>query len=74
MRRQDEADDALFYSEPRFVRHIDDGAIAGLTRWYEAQLPSGRESAILDVCSSWISYGDLTTISPTILSINTLTV
>ena len=26
--RGDEVDDAVFYSQPRFVTHIDDGAIA----------------------------------------------
>lgn len=55
-RRQDESDDALFYAEPRLVRHIDAGAIEGLTRWYAEHLPQGPSAAILDVCSSWISH------------------
>ena len=31
--RQDENDDAAFYSQPRFVPHIDDGAIRSLTAY-----------------------------------------
>ncbi|KIY96297.1 hypothetical protein MNEG_11668 [Monoraphidium neglectum] len=31
--RYDEADDAAFYSQPRFVYHIDDGAVGALTKW-----------------------------------------
>jgi hypothetical protein len=30
--RYDEADDAAFYSAPRFVYHIDEGAVAALTK------------------------------------------
>jgi hypothetical protein len=39
---------------PRFVTHIDDGAIASLTEYYRTVLPNG--GAILDLCSSWISH------------------
>lgn len=39
---------------PRFVTHIDDGAIASLTEYYRKVLPSG--GAVLDLCSSWISH------------------
>lgn len=53
-----ESSDAAFYDSPRFVTHIDDGAINALTKWYsEAFPPSGnKDVAILDVCSSWISH------------------
>ncbi len=30
--RYDETPDTSFYSQPRFVTHIDDGAIAALTK------------------------------------------
>jgi SAM-dependent methyltransferase len=53
-RRYDENPDALFYAQPRFVTHIDDHAIAQVTRLYRDYLPEG--GAILDLCSSWISH------------------
>ncbi len=28
-----ESPDTFFYGQPRFVTHIDDGAIAALTKW-----------------------------------------
>ncbi|MCJ1229860.1 hypothetical protein MMC12_006530 [Toensbergia leucococca] len=52
--RQDESVDTDFYSQSRFVTHIDDTAIALLRSYYLHNLPpSGR---ILDLCSSWISH------------------
>lgn len=58
MQRYDESSDFLFYSQPRFVQHIDDDAIGALTKYYAEVFPeSGREdTALLDVCSSWISH------------------
>lgn len=53
-RRVDESDDAAFYREPRFVTHIDDGAIAALTAHYREVLP--REGRWLDLMSSWVSH------------------
>jgi len=52
--RLDEQPDIQFYSAPRFVTHIDEGAIATLTRYYEEQLSEGAD--VLDICSSWISH------------------
>ncbi|MDZ4277709.1 MAG: methyltransferase domain-containing protein, partial [Dehalococcoidia bacterium] len=53
-RRQDERDDALFYTTPRLVTHIDDQAIAALGQLYAELLP--RDGAILDLMSSWKSH------------------
>jgi SAM-dependent methyltransferase len=53
-RRMDEAADAEFYREPRFVTHIDDATIAALTQVYREVLQPG--AAILDVMSSWVSH------------------
>lgn len=53
-RRFDEDDDSAFYSFPRRVVHIDDGAIAVLTRLYAALVPSGGR--VLDLMSSWRSH------------------
>ncbi|CAD7702690.1 unnamed protein product [Ostreobium quekettii] len=56
--RYDESPDANFYQQPRFVTHIDDGAIHALTQYYETVFPpSGqKDTALLDICSSWISH------------------
>jgi len=57
-RRQDESDDGNFYSAPRLVTHIDDGAISAIRSFYDvqfAQAPQG-EYSVLDICSSWISH------------------
>lgn len=52
--RQDEADDAEFYSFSRFVTHIDDGAIEAVKGLYRELLPVGGR--VLDLMSSWISH------------------
>lgn len=46
--------DPLFYSQPRFVAHIDAGAIAAVTDLYREVVPTGGD--ILDLMSSWISH------------------
>jgi SAM-dependent methyltransferase len=53
-RRIDETDDALFYSFPRFVVHIDDWAIATIGEIFEQRLP--RNAVLLDLMSSWRSH------------------
>ncbi len=52
--RQDESDDAIFYSAPRKVVHLDDGAIAALRRVYAELLPKG--GLLLDLMSSWRTH------------------
>ncbi|PNY79504.1 methyltransferase domain-containing protein [Deinococcus koreensis] len=53
-RRQDESPDELFYRQPRFVTHIDEGAIGAVTALYREYFPArGR---VLDLMSSWISH------------------
>ncbi len=52
--RYDGAPDAQFYTQPRFVEHIDDVAIADVVRIHRERLPAG--GAILDVMSSWVSH------------------
>ena len=52
--RFDEDDDSAFYSFPRRVVHIDDGAIAALTRLYAALVPAGVR--VLDLMGSWRSH------------------
>lgn len=53
-RRWDETPDAWFYAAPRFVTHIDAGAVNAVTQLYRECFPPGGD--ILDVCSSWVSH------------------
>ena len=52
--RYDESDDARFYVQPRFVEHIDEGAIAAVVDLHREFLPPG--GVILDCMSSWVSH------------------
>ncbi|UQN09980.1 methyltransferase domain-containing protein [Deinococcus sp. QL22] len=53
-RRVDETGDEAFYAQPRFVTHIDDGAIAAVTDLYRQYFPA--QGAVLDLMSSWVSH------------------
>ena len=53
-KRMDEEADTAFYRFPKLVYHIDEGAVAALTRYYDAAVPAGAE--VLDICSSWLSH------------------
>ena len=53
-RRADESSDEAFYVQPRFVTHIDDGAIAAVTQLYREYFPAG--GVLLDLMSSWVSH------------------
>jgi SAM-dependent methyltransferase len=65
--RTDETEDPNFYTFPRFVTHIDDGAIAAVGELY-AEL--GIEGAVLDVMSSWVSHFRETPDALTVLGMN----
>jgi SAM-dependent methyltransferase len=57
--RSDPTDDAGFYSWPRLVTHIDDGAIAAVGELYEelgVDGSGGRPRRVLDLMSSWVSH------------------
>ncbi len=51
--RMDEQSDDGFYTEPRFVTHIDDGAIADVGMIYA---DIGLDGRVLDLMGSWISH------------------
>jgi SAM-dependent methyltransferase len=53
-RRYDESPDTFFYSQPRFVTHIDEAAIAAVTDLYRELFPP--DGSILDLMSSWVSH------------------
>tara|TARA_B100001971_G_scaffold116668_1_gene107443 strand:- start:201 stop:860 length:660 start_codon:yes stop_codon:yes gene_type:complete len=52
--REDDSDDGLFYTNPRLVVHIDEDAIATVSRIFQSFVPSG--STVLDLMSSWRSH------------------
>lgn len=52
--KADASPDSGFYVQPRFVTHIDDGAIAAVTQAYRDLLPAG--GVLLDLMSSWVSH------------------
>ena len=54
LRRVDETDDAVFYSQPRIVKHIDEPACIALTEYFRKMLPQNGE--ILDLMSSCVSH------------------
>ncbi len=64
LRRQDEMDDSMFYSVPRFCYHVDEKAISALTEYYAREFPKiadeakeGEEKpAVLDICASHVSH------------------
>jgi hypothetical protein len=51
--RSDASADERFYSFPRFVHHIDDGAIEAVGALYDEL---GLTGDVLDLCSSWVSH------------------
>ena len=52
--KQDETDDGLFYSVPKFVYHLDLNFRKYLSKVYEEEFKNN--SSILDLMSSWDSY------------------
>jgi SAM-dependent methyltransferase len=65
--RGDEADDGEFYAFPRYVTHIDDGAIAGVGALYDELGVGGR---VLDLMSSWVSHFTTAPEALTVLGMN----
>jgi SAM-dependent methyltransferase len=51
--RDDPGDDGTFYSWPRLVTHIDDGAIAAVGALYDEL---GLDGTVLDLMGSWVSH------------------
>ena len=52
--RADEHKDEEFYIVPRFVYHIDEGAVSALTNYYKTSIKDNSD--VLDICSSWVSH------------------
>lgn len=53
--RLDTADDSIFYTDPRFVEHVDEQSVATMTSYISDRFLE-REDAVLDLCSSWTSH------------------
>ena len=54
--RDDSGVDAAFYRQPRFVTHIDDGAIEAVSALYSELGVDGPDARVLDLMSSWVSH------------------
>ena len=52
--RDDDSNDAEFYTMPRLVVHIDDGAIVAVGRLFQQLIPENAE--VLDLMSSWRTH------------------
>jgi SAM-dependent methyltransferase len=65
--RGDDSSDGAFYSFPRYVTHIDDGAIAAVGALYQEL---GVDGDVLDVMSSWVSHFKETPAALTVLGMN----
>jgi SAM-dependent methyltransferase len=65
--REDDGDDREFYALPRFVTHIDDGAIAAVGDLYDELRIDGR---VLDLMSSWVSHFRTVPEALTVLGMN----
>ena len=52
--REDESNDAEFYTMPRLVVHIDDGAIDAVGKLFRRLIPEQAE--VLDLMSSWRTH------------------
>ena len=65
--RSDGSDDASFYSWPRLVTHIDDGAIAAVGALYDELSIDGD---VLDLMSSWVSHFNHAPARLTVLGMN----
>lgn len=52
--RLDSSPDSVFYSEPRFVEHVDTSAVRIMTTYIGNVV--GMEDTVLDLCSSWTSH------------------
>ena len=53
--RLDKTSDSLFYSDPRFVEHVDENAVQRMTEYIsDSALQPG--DSVLDLCSSWTSH------------------
>ncbi len=65
--RADAGNDAVFYTPPRLVTHLDARALKGVTACYQELAVGGR---VLDLMSSWVSHLDPAPHHLTVLGMN----
>mmetsp|Transcript_5319 Transcript_5319/g.7526 ORF Transcript_5319/g.7526 Transcript_5319/m.7526 type:complete len:332 (+) Transcript_5319:87-1082(+) len=53
--RLDSTPDSIFYTEPRFVEHVDENAVKLMTEYISDEALQSGDS-VLDLCSSWTSH------------------
>jgi len=53
--RLDNTPDSMFYTDPRFVEHVDENAVRTMTTYISTRLLHTGDS-VLDLCSSWTSH------------------
>jgi SAM-dependent methyltransferase len=53
--RLDSTPDSIFYTDPRFVEHIDENAVQLMTNYISKDATKQGDS-VLDLCSSWTSH------------------
>jgi Methyltransferase domain len=61
--RLDKTPDSEFYSDPRFVEHVDENAVILMTEYITTQAVKTGDS-VLDLCSSWTSHLDINRVQP----------
>lgn len=57
--RLDESPDEKFYTDARFVEHVDENCVALMSQYIQSQLK--ENDSVLDLCSSWTSHISETT-------------
>mmetsp|Transcript_9314 Transcript_9314/g.10632 ORF Transcript_9314/g.10632 Transcript_9314/m.10632 type:complete len:305 (-) Transcript_9314:20-934(-) len=53
--RLDKSPDSVFYTDPRFVEHVDENSVNTMTNFISDQVLKDGDS-VLDLCSSWTSH------------------
>jgi SAM-dependent methyltransferase len=56
--RLDKQPDSIFYSDPRFVEHVDENAVRLMTEYISKMAIQPGDRTVLDLCSSWTSHID----------------
>ena len=55
--RLDSSSDAIFYQDPRFVEHVDPGAVQRISEYLNRVIVKAPQvRSVLDLCSSWTSH------------------
>lgn len=54
--RLDTTSDSIFYQDPRFVEHVDEQAVRGMTNYVSSVAVTSSTTTVLDLCSSWTSH------------------